>query len=554
VSPVVSRIRGRLLTPACLLVLFACGGGEGDDGGTAPPVGNPPPPGSPVEIDTLPPTVPADVTATAVTSTQVRIRWSGSTDAGTGVEGYRVYRDGDGTPIADVTITNYLDTALSPNTSYVYTVRAYDAADPANVSINSQAASVTTLPRPPTGDVTPPSVPTGVTATAVTTTSIRINWQPSSDSSGISEYRVFRVGTSTPIAATQNTMFTDTQLQPNTRYSYVVTAVDGASPPNESAESDPASATTGPGTPGPGDTTPPTVPDDVRVDARSSTSIRIRWRQSRDASGIAEYRVYRNGASTPFAIVEDDPVIDENLTPNTTYTYTVTAVDRANPPNESAHSEPESATTLSDPPGPGGDNTPPSTPENLVATAVSSTQIGLDWSPSSDASGIARYSVYRDGSATPIAEVQTTSFTDGGLEPDTQYTYTVRATDNASQPNMSTDSAPASATTNAAPVFDFTPPSVPADVVATALSSTTIALAWSPSTDASGIEEYRIYRDGDDDPIATVEETGYTDTGLTPGTSYSYTVRAVDRALFPNVSGSSAPASATTPEDDDDDD
>lgn len=541
-----TRIRGWLLMPAIALALAACGGGEGDDGGTGPPSGNPPP--APVEVDTTPPTVPGDVTATTVSSTQVRIRWDASTDAGTGVAGYRVFRDGDDTPIAEVRITNYLDTALEPNTSYVYTVRAYDGAATPNVSALSPVATATTLPLPPTGDSTPPSVPSNVSATAVGTTSIQITWQPSNDPSGISEYRVFRVGTSTPIAATQNTTFTDTLLTPNTTYSYVITAVDGAMPPNESAASETASATTGPGLPGPGDTTPPTVPDNVRADARSSTSIRIRWRRSRDASGIAEYRIYRNGATAPVASTDDDQLIDRNLTPNTTYTYTVTAVDDSDAANESAQSEVASATTDSSGPGPGpGDDTPPSSPENLVAAVISSTQIGLDWSPSADASGIARYSLYRDGDSTPIAEVQTTSYTDGGLQPNTTHTYTVRATDNAPVPNTSPDSAPASATTSAAPVLDFTPPSVPANVVATAQSSTSIALSWSPSTDASGIEEYRIYRNGGGAPVGTVAGTNFTDSGLAPGTTYSYTVRAVDGALFPNVSGNSDPASATTP-------
>jgi chitodextrinase len=483
-----------------------------------------------------------------VSSTQVRIRWDASTDAGAGVAGYRVFRDGDDTPIAEVRITNYLDTALDPNTSYVYTVRAYDGAATPNVSGLSAAATATTLPLPPTGDTTPPSVPSGVIATAVGTTSIQITWQPSNDPSGISEYRVFRVGSSTPIAATQNTTFTDTQLTPNTTYSYVVTAVDGATPPNESGASGAASATTGPGLPGPGDTTPPTVPENVRAEARSSTSIRIRWRRSRDASGIAEYRIYRNGGATAVAGTDDDQFTDTNLTPNTTYTYTVTAVDDSDASNESAHSEAATATTDNSGPGPGpGDTTPPSTPDNLVATAVSSTQIGLDWSASADISGIARYSVYRDGDPTPVAEVQTTSYTDGGLQPSTRHTYTVRATDNAPVPNTSPDSAPASATTNAAPVLDFTPPSVPADVVATAQSSTSIALSWSPSTDASGIEEYRIYRNGGDAPVGTAQGTTFTDTGLAPGTTYTYTVRAVDGALFPNVSGNSDPVSAITP-------
>jgi chitodextrinase len=476
----------------------------------------------------------------------VQLTWDASSDDGVGVAGYRLYRDGDNTPLANVTVTHYTDTGLTANTSYVYTVRAYDAASPANESALTKAVSVTTPPAPPTGDSTPPTVPENVTAIATSTTSIQISWSPSTDASGIAEYRVFREGASVAIAVTQNTTFTDTQLTPNTTYTYFVTAVDGATPSNESARSLAASATTGPGT-GPGDTTPPTVPGKVRADVRSSSVIRIRWDRSRDQSGIAEYRIYRDGSATPVGATDDTEFLDTNLAANTTYQYTVTAVDRAVPPNESAHSDVVTATTDSVGPGPGpGDIIPPAPPENLVASARSSTEIDLTWSASNDPSGIANYTVYRDGAPDPIASVQATSYTDGGLDPASTHTYTVRATDNAATPNTSGDSAPASAKTDDAPLFDFTAPSVPQNLVAATQSSTSIEVHWDASTDASGILEYRVYRDGGSTPVATSSATNFVDTNLAPGTQYTYTVRAVDRALIPNVSAASAPASATT--------
>jgi fibronectin type 3 domain-containing protein len=545
------RVAGirRIVSVAPLLALVACGGGggNGDDGGTAPPIGTTPPPSSPGTVDTTPPSVPAGLTASADSSTQVIVQWTASTDTGgAGLAGYRLYRDGVNDPIANVTVTHYTDTGLTPNTAFTYTVRAYDAASPANESALTAAVSVTTPPTPPAGDSTPPPAPENVTAIATSTTSIQVSWSPSVDESGIAEYRVFREGTSVPIAVTQNTTFTDTQLQPNTTYTYFVTAVDGATPSNESARSLAATATTGPGN-APGDTTPPTVPGRVRADSRSSTVIRIRWDRSRDQSGIAEYRVYRDGSATPVGATQDTEFLDTNLLANTAYQYTVTAVDRADPPNESAHSAVASATTDSVGPGPGpGDIIPPAPPGNLTANARSSTEIELTWSESHDPSGIANYTVYRDGSPDPIATVQTPSYIDGGLEPASTHTYTVRATDNAAQPNTSADSAPATAQTNNAPLLDFTAPSVPQDLVAATQSSTSIELHWSPSTDASGIGEYRVYRDGGGTPVATVSTTNFVDTDLTPGTAYSYTVRAVDRAFIPNVSAASSPASATT--------
>jgi fibronectin type 3 domain-containing protein len=554
-------LRKVLIGAACALGV-ACGGGNGDDGGTAPPPGGSnPPPTSGGTVDTTPPTVPGEFAAEASSPSQVQLSWEASTDEETGVAGYRLYRDGSNEPIANVTVTHYTDTGLASNTTFVYTLRAYDAASPANESALTEAVSVTTPSAPPTGDSTPPTVPQDVDAIATSTTSIQVSWSPSTDASGIAQYRVFREGTSVPIAATQNTTFTDTQLQPNTTYTYFVTAVDGATPSNESARSDPASATTGPGTE-PRDTTPPTVPQNLRADARSSTTIRLRWERSRDQSGIAEYHVFRNGGTAPVGVTDDNEFLDTDLAANTTYQYTVTAIDRADPPNESAHSEAVSATTDSVGPGPGpGDIIPPAPPENLVATARSSTEIDLAWSPSNDPSGIGNYTVFRDGAPEPVATVQTTNYTDGGLEPGSTHTYTVRATDNAAAPNTSAESAPASARTNDAPLLDFEPPTVPQNLMAVTQGSTSIELHWDASTDASGILEYRVYRTGggpgggpgpgpgpggERDLIATVATTSFVDTELEPNTRYTYRVRAVDRALIPNVSDASDPARATT--------
>ena len=96
------------------------------------------------------------------------------------------------------------------------------------------------------------------------------------------------------------------------------------------------------------------------------------------------------------------------------------------------------------------------------------------------------------------------------------------------------------------PAADTSAPTVPSGVTATAQSATSILVSWTASTDASGISGYRVFRDAGTAPVATVTTTSYTDTGLTAGTAYSYTVVAVDAAATPNVSAASAAASATT--------
>jgi chitinase len=545
VSTVAKRLRTVLVIPAIVLALASCGGGgQGDDG---PDSGSPPttPTPSPGTVDTTAPTVPQGVTATAQTPTQVLVSWSASTDAGTGVAGYRVFRNGDGTPIATVQTLTYTDGSVAANTAYSYTIVAFDGASPANVSAPSAAVSATTPPMPPQPDTTPPSTPAQLRATALSTSEIGLEWNASTDSGmGVAGYRIYRDGNATPIAAVQTTSFTDSGLAAGTRYTYTVLGYDGATPANESALSNSASATTR--TTPPIDVTPPSVPAGVTATAQSTTSIRVTWTASTDASGISGYRIFRDGGAQPIATVQTTEYTDTNLAPNTTYTYTVSARDDAVVPNESARSAPASATTLSDAPPP--DTTPPTVPTGLQASAQGTSTIALQWTASTDAgSGVAGYRIYRDGSATPLASVTTTNYTDTGLAAGTTYSYAVRAFDAAAPANESALSAAASATTQAQPPpVDVTPPSVPANVTATAQSTSSILVSWVASTDASGISAYRVFRDGGATPVATVQGTTFTDTNLTANTTYSYTVTAVDGAPVANESAPSAPASATT--------
>ena len=118
---------------------------------------------------------------------------------------------------------------------------------------------------------------------------------------------------------------------------------------------------------------------------------------------------------------------------------------------------------------------------------------------------------------------------------DGSHTFTVAAS-----VGSATDPSPASATWS----VDATSPSAPA-ATATALSSGSIKLDWTASTDAGGLAGYDIYRNGAATPTATVGPavTTFTDTALAPSTLYSYVVRARDTA---GNTTDSAAASATT--------
>ena len=89
-----------------------------------------------VSNDTTAPSVPTGLTAAAVSSSQINLSWTASTD-NVGVSGYRVFRGG--TQIATTSTTSFANTGLSASTTYSYTVAAYDAAG--NLSAQSSAAS-----------------------------------------------------------------------------------------------------------------------------------------------------------------------------------------------------------------------------------------------------------------------------------------------------------------------------------------------------------------------------------------------------------------------------
>jgi hypothetical protein len=92
-----------------------------------------------VQADTTPPTVPSGLAASALSSSQINLSWTASTD-NAGVTGYNVYRAG--TKIGTSGTTTYLDSGLSASTSYAYNVSAFDAAG--NTSAQSAGASATT--------------------------------------------------------------------------------------------------------------------------------------------------------------------------------------------------------------------------------------------------------------------------------------------------------------------------------------------------------------------------------------------------------------------------
>ncbi len=101
--------------------------------------------------DTVAPSVPSNIVAIVNSSSEVDLSWSASSD-NVGVAGYKIYRgigqNADTPQVATSTSASYQDTGLTPATTYVYMLAAYDAAG--NVSAKSDPVPAATQ-SPPLG-------------------------------------------------------------------------------------------------------------------------------------------------------------------------------------------------------------------------------------------------------------------------------------------------------------------------------------------------------------------------------------------------------------------
>ncbi len=283
--------------------------------------------------------------------------------------------------------------------------------------------------------------------------------------------------------------------------------------------------------PPPADTAPPVI-SGIGVGSITSSGALIRWSTNEPSDTQVEY-----GATTAYGsstAIVSTPVTSHaqslsGLLPATLYHYRVRSRDAA---GNLAISGNGSFTTAAAP-----DTTAPSVPASLTAAGFSSSQINLSWSASSDNVGVSGYRVYRNG--VQVATTSSPGYSNTGLAADTAYSYTVAAFDAAG--NLSPQSVAVSARTLLP--ADTTAPSIPTGLTGAAASSTQINLFWNGSTDNVGVSGYRIYRNGIQ--VGTTAVPNFSNTGLTAGTAYSYTVAAFDAAG--NLSAQSAAVSLATP-------
>ena len=453
------------------------------------------------------PVAPVLATPVAASGTQLNLSWTESSNFQDGFEiDRKVGANGTYSVLAIVnpSVTTYMDTGLTEDTTYYYEVCAL------NFEADSAYSNEESLTTP-----VPPATPSGGMPTTITTTSIAFSWMNNADDGTVT--RVFRNsgpgGNFIFVAALPSVegpaSYVDNGpnglgLTPGTAYDYHIQVG------NIAGYSDFTGFVV---------QTLTTAPTQL-IAVGADGQVTLAWNAPAGAVSFNVYRSTSSGGegSTPIATdISGDSFIDTGLTDGQTYYYEVTAVDTG---GESAPSAEASATPLA----PTAVSSPPT---NLAPTAGDTTAT-LQWIA---AQGAASYNVYRgtaSGQETLLQSgITTTSFRDTGLTDGTAYYYEVTSV------NSFGEGSPSSEVSVTPHTF---PPPTPIGVTATA-GNDEVSLSWTAASDASS---YNIYRSTDAGNEVIYQQgvlgTSFTDTGVTNGVTYYYQVSAANGVGESNLS------------------
>lgn len=173
------------------------------------------------------------------------------------------------------------------------------------------------------------------------------------------------------------------------------------------------------------------------------------------------------------------------------------------------------------------DTTTPTTPTNLKAQGLSSSQISLTWIPSKDNKGVAGYKIYREGAQ--AGSSTTNNFIDKDLKPYTTYSYVIRSFDAAG--NISNESDKSFGTTLSEDADsksnDQNSLLPPTNVSGQVINFETVIIQWSQNKTNSLVKEFQIHRNGEF--LTKTTETSFVDPYLEEDTYYQYAITSVDR-------------------------
>ncbi|MEW6026546.1 MAG: fibronectin type III domain-containing protein [Planctomycetota bacterium] len=463
------------------------------------------------------PSAPSGLTATAISPTAISLTW---TDNANNESGFRIERFISGSwqeiYAAGANAVTYTNNGLTGNTFYNYRVRAYNAAG--NSGYSNEASATTPM--------APPAAPTNLVTNTVTASSIALEWVDNATNEEGFKLERSTNGTTYNLRTTPAPdagSFNDTGLTENTTYWYRIYAFNSG---GNSGYAGPISVTT---------LLPlPSAPSGLNATAASSSQINLNWADnSSNESGFKLERSDNGGATYPTTYTLSAGATtysNTGLNPATTYYYRVLAY---NATGNSSYSNVISATTF---------EVPPVTPTNLTISATLYNSVTLTWTDTSNnETGFKLERKTGAGSfgqiATPTANA--TTYTDNTVSANTNYTYRIRAYNEAGNSNYSNEAN----TTTPLPAK----PTAPTGLITTTVTSSSIGLQW---TDNAGNEDgFKIERSISGAAFSYLDQvsvniTVYTNTGLASGNNYAYRVYAWNAG---GNSGYSNVISATTP-------
>ena len=443
------------------------------------------------------PSAPVGVTAIPYAS-QALVSWSAAVANGAAVSSYTVTSSPDSLTCTTVS-TSCMVSGLTNGTAYTFSVTATNSL---GVS-NSSSPSVAVTP------VSVPSAPSNVSASA-SNASASVSWTASlANGSPISSYTVSAVPSGLTCSSASSSC-TISGLSNGVAYTFTVTALNAV---GSSPSSSPSSAVT-----------PSTVPSAPRsvLASRLDASASVSWTApaSNGGSAISSYTVTSSPGALTCSTLSTSCTVS-GLTNGTAYTFTVTA---SNAVGKSASSDASAPATPA---------SAPSAPTAVVGVRANAS-VSLSWVASSaNGSPITSYTaISSPGSYT--CSSSSSSCTISGLTNGTAYTFTVSASNAVGSSPLSSPSA------------SVTPgdvPDPPSNVSALA-SSTSALISWSaPASNGSTITSYTV-TSTPGGFTCTTSSTSCTISGLTNGTSYTFTLTASNAF---GSSSSSDPSTPTTP-------
>jgi len=292
---------------------------------------------------------------------------------------------------------------------------------------------------------------------------------------------------------------------------------------------------------GRGDKSAPTTPANLKLTSVTETTATLSWNASTDNSGKLSYRlkIIANSAYTSLASISQTQTsyTAKYLTPNSSYSFAVYAVDDAG--NRSADSNAVNAKTPAD-------TTPPTAP-SLQASVVAPSRVQLTWTKSTD--NVANYCCTYGFKVNGAPITENISWTTGPtfdklsaiirhLTPGTSYSFSVSVTDY--NGNTSTSN---TVITTTDPSSDTSPPLAPGNLhLVQDGSCGEIWLGWNQTTDDTDAQssiEYEIYVNGVVSPLPVSAGIDMDFVYATAFGDNEFYIKAVDRS-----GNSSAPSKA----------